>query len=304
MKKIYLCFLVISSITYGQYLLNFDSFNNGNVSPQSPLIRLWPAAGVTDGQVTTAQAFSGTKSVLIRGNQTDDISMDLGNRTTGTWTIRFKLYVPAGKNAFWNIQNTNNFTSTATAQWNGQFFIGNTNSNPNAPDVGFDQDFGATVTYPTNQWFDVVKVVNMDAKTLTVHINNQPLVVDHPYSYVEGDNLIEADSLGELNFYSIDNNNEYYIDNFELVEGDALSSTAFENEALFSVYPNPATDYIQVNLNQRTNQTTFEVVDLSGRVILTTKSESINVSHFNAGVYILNVKENGQNIGSTKIIKK
>jgi len=299
MKKIYLCFLVISSITYGQFSIDFDSFNVGAVNGQSPYINLWP--GGTAGQVTTAQAFSGTKSMVIRNNGTDDVLFDLGNKTAGIWSIKFKVFIPAGKDAFWNIQNS---SDVSTPVFNGQFFLGNPDQNPNPGGVGFDQDDIAAASFPTNQWFDVVKVIDLSALTFNVVINNVPFLVDHPYSHVESSALVPSDQIGAINFFSINTNNEFYVDNFELIEGNVLSTTAFENNSLFSVYPNPTSDYFQVKMNNNSDNTTFELVDLSGRIILKTNNERINLSDFNTGVYVLNVLENGQNIGSQKIIKK
>jgi hypothetical protein len=57
-------------------------------------------------------------------------------------------------------------------------------------------------------------------------------------------------------------------------------------------------------MTNKTGQTSFELVDLTGRVILTTNNDTINMSDFNSGLYIINVLEKGQNIGSTKIMKK
>lgn len=300
MKKNYLFFLVISGITYGQHVINFDSFNNGNVVGQTPLISLWP--GGTSALVTTAQAVSGTKSMVVRNNTTDDVLFDCGNKTSGTWSVRFKVYIPTGKDAFWNIQNT---FSVATPIFNGQFFFGNATQNPNPGGVGFDQDDTAAVAYPSGQWFTVVKVVNLDTKFLTVNINGLPFLVNHAYAgnTATGTPVI-ANSLGAINFYSINADNEFYIDDFELIQGNALSSNAFDKDVVFSVYPNPTTDYVHVNMTNKTVQTSFELVDLTGRVILTTNNDTINMSDFNSGLYIINVLEKGQNIGSTKIMKK
>ncbi|WP_157595001.1 hypothetical protein [Psychroflexus tropicus] len=116
--------LLISFSGFSQYAIDFDSFNLGDVSPQSNFIEEWPANGVTDGQVTDQEAFSMPHSVVIReqpGNNTfDDIIMLLGDETGGTWTIDWQMYVPIGKTGYWNIQES----EIAGIQWNADFLWG------------------------------------------------------------------------------------------------------------------------------------------------------------------------------------
>ncbi|MBI5539372.1 MAG: T9SS type A sorting domain-containing protein [Bacteroidia bacterium] len=53
-----------------------------------------------------------------------------------------------------------------------------------------------------------------------------------------------------------------------------------------SIYPNPASDYININVSSAYN---FQIFDITGRVVLQTKTENeqINVSTIPSGVYIL-----------------
>lgn len=73
-----------------------------------------------------------------------------------------------------------------------------------------------------------------------------------------------------------------------------------------SVYPNPATDVLNIS-SQKTQILSASLTDVVGRKVLSTKIEAqngqINVSHLPKGVYILTLKTKDQTI-TKKIIKK
>lgn len=80
------------------------------------------------------------------------------------------------------------------------------------------------------------------------------------------------------------------------------------------VYPNPATDYINLNMNNFQNTSVAEVslVDLNGRLIYNKKldnlkennSFNIDLSSISAGIYIMKISNNGNNIYYEKLIIK
>ncbi|MBA3705921.1 MAG: T9SS type A sorting domain-containing protein [Bacteroidetes bacterium] len=75
----------------------------------------------------------------------------------------------------------------------------------------------------------------------------------------------------------------------------------------FTVYPNPANDklYIRSNLINPSQNITYNVIDLFGRIVLkntNTNSEYIDISNISEGVYFIQVID-GQNISTIKFIK-
>ncbi|HHB78550.1 MAG TPA: T9SS type A sorting domain-containing protein [Saprospiraceae bacterium] len=72
------------------------------------------------------------------------------------------------------------------------------------------------------------------------------------------------------------------------------------------VYPNPAQDYIQFDLPTQSGQVSLELIDLSGRVVLTQKithQEPIDISFLPKGVYGYRVMgRNGVLIGVGKLV--
>lgn len=294
-----LCFAFTAN---AQLEFDFDDFFVGDVVGQAPEIVLWPDPTITSSQVTIAQAFSGSQSIVTRpqaGDIIDDILINLGNKTTGLWSVEFMMYVPAGATGFWNIQDDETFSSTAEAQWNGQFFVGATGSGGSAGVISWDQ--GVEVApYPDDEWFAITHVFDLDNGTHTLSIDGTLMLDAVAYNDTDG---IPVDRIGAVNYFAIDANNEYYVDDFKLVEGDLLSTNEF-SAANFSVYPNPVRD----RLNIDTSSIVSEVVvyNVLGKVVLQSSpnkiSPSIDMSGLNSGAYLVNVTIDGAS-KTIKILK-
>jgi hypothetical protein len=305
MKKIYLtifCTLGLVFSTNAQVEFDFDEFFLGDVVGQVSEIVLWPAAGVTSSQVTTDQAFSGNQSVVTRpqsGGLVDDILINLGNKESGVWSVEFMTYVPAGATGFWNIQDDENFASTAEAQWNGQFFIGATASGGSAGLVTWDQ--GTEVAeYPEDQWFSIIHVFDLDNGTHTVSIDGNLMLDAVGYNDTDG---FPVDRIGAVNFFAIDANNLYYVDDFRLVEGNLLSTNDFAIEN-FRVYPNPVQD--RLNIESASVVSEITVYNVLGKEVLHSSpneiSPSIDMSSLSSGAYLVKVSINGAS-NTIKILK-
>lgn len=86
------------------------------------------------------------------------------------------------------------------------------------------------------------------------------------------------------------------------VEGMGIVS--LESQAL-SVYPNPATDVINVTMGDNKIAQTFEIVNLAGQSVHKGKAaSSLDVSFLAPGVYVLRVKDNNNVTHMTRIVKK
>jgi hypothetical protein len=207
MKKLYFLLITFSVFSsFGQYSINFDDMNLGPVSPQSPYVSLWPAAGVTDCIVTDLQASSGTQSMQVRNNTTDDVIVLLGNKTTGSWIVSFKMYVTANGSGYWNIQES----EAAGIQWNGEFLVGVTSVGGTAGLITY-QETGSTVTFPYDQWFEVRHEINLATKKITITVDGSMFLNNLDYVGTGGG---AANQLGSINFYSASANNNYFIDDF------------------------------------------------------------------------------------------
>jgi hypothetical protein len=168
---------------------------------------------------SSAQARSGNLSGLIPGDGTTDAVLDLGNKIFGQWGLEFWMYIPAGKTAYYSLQGS---VPIGSGEWIvGNIFFNQDGANPGGGSID-DSALGAVeFTYPEGQWFPVV--MNFDisqgiaAATWQFNINgNDVLPAGTPFTNSNGDT---ATSVGGIDFFSIDTNNELYIDDFCYGEG-------------------------------------------------------------------------------------
>jgi len=93
----------------------------------------------------------------------------------------------------------------------------------------------------------------------------------------------------------------YYFDDLAIYDATVNVNLINANNIL-SVYPNPASSTIQVNINDNVN---YKIVDLTGRTVITGKIENnnINVNNLSNGVYVLQlITEKGHT--STRFVKE
>lgn len=78
------------------------------------------------------------------------------------------------------------------------------------------------------------------------------------------------------------------------------------NKTTLQIYPNPATNFVQLLLNNTYETFTFQLFDIQGRSLLNkeiSNNEKIDLSSFERGVYLYKINA-GRNIESGKLIKE
>lgn len=306
MNKIYLLLsaFAMTIAASAQVDINFDNMVLGDAVGQDPTIILWPAAGVTSSQVTDEQSVSGANSMVTReqaGGNVDDVLMQLGDKTSGIWSVTWMMYVPAGATGFWNMQNAENFASTADAQWNGQYFVGATGSGGNAGEITFDQDPSVSAPYPEDTWFSITHVYDLDNGTQQCQIDGQDLLpAGTAYLDTGG---VPVNQIGAINYFAIDADNRYFVDDFRLVEGNLLSSDEF-SASNFAVYPNPVQNILNIRSAQAVSN--VSIFDVLGKEVMNvnpnTISPQVDMSTLSSGAYFVRVSINGAS-KTVKVIK-
>ena len=76
----------------------------------------------------------------------------------------------------------------------------------------------------------------------------------------------------------------------------------------FSIAPNPTSNYISIQFPEVKRKININIYNSLGQILFSkqyvnTQSESLDISTFNQGHYILSIEENGIIVSSTKIIK-
>lgn len=285
MKKIYL--LAASALfaftANAQFDDDIESYPVGPI--ENAVWQSWDAMGGTgdDISVTEDQAASGSKSIVVAEGGVIDGVLNLDNKTSGTWYLTWNMYIPAGKTGYFNIQNT----LPAGTQWNFHCNFNEGGENPGGFDLadatGANQGPGTIVgsgTYPEGEWFEVKLVVDLDAATMDVKVAGNDIVSGTNYT---------GDSLGGINFYSIDANNLYYLDDARLDETE-LGTSDFSGD-VFSVYPNPVVDVLNIKSASVIDNVT--IYDVLGKQVLSVNpdaiSPSVDMSNLSSGAYLVNV---------------
>ena len=287
MKKIYLFLIAITFVSFDSNAQliedDFELYVAGPIGNQNPDVwRTWsgtPSAN-EDLQIISGLSNSGEKSGFIGGNGTQDVVLQLGNLTSGFYTLGFQMYLAAGSTGYFNIQG-----EVPSGPLAGVFNSGNIFFNELGTTPGQGEEDGAnaqTFTYPEDTWFPVVIEFDVDLSTYQMSIDGN-LVHPTPVFFT-ADN-----TLGGIDFFSLNDNTAYNIDDVIFVEG-TLSSTDFE-ESTFKAYPNPVQDRLNIETMGIVNE--ILVYNVLGKVVLQSRpdsiSPSIDMSNLNSGAYLVNV---------------
>ena len=282
MKKLYLLLVAICAFVFSSNAQliddNFDFYIPGPMGNQAPWWTNW--SGVTgtpeDIQVVTDNFNSAPQSGYIGpGGATPDALLLLGNQTTGQYTVQWQMFVPAGAVGYWNIQED----ESPGIQWNDEFYVGLTASG-GATGVITSLQTALTVPYPEDQWFLIKHEIDLDASTYTIEVDGAPFVTNAFYI---------GSQLGAIDFFSIDANNEYWVDDVLYLD-EILGTDDFSAEN-FSVYPNPVQDVLNINTTSVVD--TINVYDVLGKLVLQSQpdavSPSIDMSTLASGAYLVQV---------------
>ncbi|MBK8555304.1 MAG: T9SS type A sorting domain-containing protein [Lewinellaceae bacterium] len=225
---------------------NIDSYSTAlKLGPQATWWTTWSGTeGTTeDGIVTTEQANTAPNSVKVVSTAAaggpQDVVLNLGNKTSGRYELKWNLYVPAAKNAYYNIQNV---VPIGAGSWNLDVFF--SNNNMGNIQIGAGASL-AEFSYPSDSWFEVKHIIDLDNNLLTLYING-----------VFVKKMAYPNNLGGIDFYGTNNVSTFYIDDVSyvtlspIVYNANLCDAALDLSTLFGQAPGVAQNSgIQDNTN-------------------------------------------------------
>ncbi|MEL6809843.1 MAG: T9SS type A sorting domain-containing protein [Bacteroidota bacterium] len=302
MKKFYLfsifLFSLVSTIDAQLIEDDFEFYVPGDMGEQNPTVWSTWSGDPSDGSnilvVEGVSTGSGNQAGFIGPGSLQDCLLLLGNQTFGNYFISFNMYIPTGKTAYFNIQGETETNTTTGYEGagngglgvfnSGNLFFNNGGVNPG---IFEDDATGDTATYPEETWFPVEIYVDVDELTYEITIDGTLVHAPLPGPF------LEDPSLGGIDFFSIDNNNEYYIDDVLVIEGVIIGRE--DHQPIdFTVYPNPVTDILYINTTSLIHS--IKAYDAMGNLILTTQVDTINpaldMSHLSSGIYVIEVSSN------------
>lgn len=111
-------------------------------------------------------------------------------------------------------------------------------------------------------------------------------------------NISDMDFDSSGNLYLMDRENGEILK----VDNSTLSTTELSKD-LYSIYPNPVKDIMNINLTNNNTLKNVTISNIFGQRILSSNLKNINMSELSAGIYILKI-ETEKGIVSEKIIKQ
>lgn len=303
MKKIYILALALGAFSFSAHaqfpLDDIESYPLGPIDQGH-----WSAWDATSDPaiVTDDEAFSGAQSIMIPEGGTVDGILDLGNKTSGNWKVDWEMYIPSGKSAYINMQNS----LPAGTLFNFHMLWNEAGSNEGVTTLydatGANQGQGQVLgsgSYPSDTWFHFTLMVDLDNLTMSMFVDGNTIASGIAYP-----TTATVPGLGGIDLYSNESNGEsnlYYIDDVSYT--DLLSTGSFAAES-FSVYPNPVKDIL--NISSKVAVDKVIVYDVLGRKVLQETpgkiSPAIDMSTLPSGTYMVKVTiENNSKV--VKIVK-
>ena len=193
---------------------NFQTYNEGPITPQSSLWSLWPGA-TRDGFVDA----SGSNKYLRLKHEDgaeSDVLLDLGNQTEGVYHLSFRLWTWEGFSGYYNIQHNSSFTNNQNANW--AYHLQFINGEGNLRLGSFSRPLATrNFTYNQNAWNYITQIIDLDNDEITLEINGTTIA---RWQFSLGSRSLEK-RIGALNFYANEEfNAQFVVDNICMVRTD------------------------------------------------------------------------------------
>ena len=310
-KNYFLILILILSFSVNAQIIDddFESYDLGQIGAANTTVwSVWSGTpsgpSAEDLTIVDNIVASGVRSGFVGpGAGPQDVMLLLGDLTTGTYTLSFNMFIPTGRTGYFNIQGLTNNGGAGNAGMgvfnSSNIVFNNTQSANGAPGLaGFypnvtDADPTVSWSYPENEWFEISIFFDVGNTQYTISTNGVAI----------GAQPFDADAvLGAIDFFAIDANNEYYIDDVLFVE-EVLSIDDFGND-FFSASPNPVKDILR--FNSVTQLDTIKVFDITGKLLITktpgTTPPFIDMTGLQSGMYLVTATAAG-NTQTIKVIK-
>lgn len=298
--------LIAPIVGHGQVIIVEEDFESYNVADQIAQTAGLPwstwsgiPGSAEDATISSEQASSGTKSLKISGvagGGPIDQVLRLGDRTSGTYTLSWNMNVPTGFGAYFNLQHNE---VVGAGSW--------------MMDVTFDPDgsveylvnsVATAGTFQHDSWFPMSMTINLDAQTGILSIDNGP-----SYSW---QTVVPGPSrLGAVNFFAYAGGGTavptFYLDDIMFMQMGNVSVNDVQ-ASVTSIYPNPVTDLVTIDLVTRTGNAIVSLLDLTGRTLREGVQFQQNGVHARAGlsltglpggVYLVRIQD-----GSTELVRR
>ncbi|MBI1227433.1 MAG: T9SS type A sorting domain-containing protein [Bacteroidetes bacterium] len=185
---------------------DFESYTLGGISAQAAHWGPWTPGSTTEDAVVVNTTFnSGSQAMQISAAGSDDQLLILGDRTSGHYILKWKMYVPTGSGGYYNLQKAGATPGVGDAFANEVVF--------NIDGTGSYSIGGGTVafTYPHDTWFEVYHDIDLDNNWTRVWYDGVA-VTEHPSNWQAGsqDGITQIGGVDMYGFPTVSTN--YFVD--------------------------------------------------------------------------------------------
>lgn len=148
-------------------------------------------------------------------------------------------------------------------------------------ETSFGSEVNATSPFywEADTWYNLKSDINFTTREIKLYVNNSLV---NTLQIPAGINSID-----ETNFEFDNYGTGFILDNLQVSNLSNLGVADYSSSN-FTVFPNPTTDFINVNTSEKIQ--TVEILDFTGQSIATHKGlKQIDVQHLNKGIYLLKV---------------
>ncbi len=197
---------------------NFDDYAAGTDISSLDDWETWSGGTGTpeDAQIETVHSFSVPNSLTIINS--DDVFYKSGDKTSGVYSLKLKMYVPNKKYGYFNMEH---FDAPGVEWAVDAFFDGDGNGSLTAGGVA-----NATLfTFPLDTWVYVEVLVDLDNDLAKVYINNN-FIHSWKWSLNNANGNPGTKQLGCINLYGYKTagfSSLFYVDDFSLTQVDSPS---------------------------------------------------------------------------------
>lgn len=285
-------FVLQSQAQTDLYTEDFENFNTmETIMGQSDNWDAWSCNdyGPDAIYINDEQASSGTNSAKIDEGAGTDVVMTLETVTEGMLDINFKMYVPSGSGAYFNMLH--NWACNGTgAEWACDIWFADSG------DISWTlggTDGTTTLPFNHDEWFDVQALINFGDDEIQLTIGSNP-AISWQWSLNNANGMVGMNQFEALNFYGYSPDGStpglYYVDDIDVNYTAAVNiNENTENE--ITMFPNPATDHTV--LNGLSGVSMIRVVDLSGKEVsretVNTNYHVISTASLAEGIYLIQI---------------
>lgn len=294
------------------------------LGPQSSCWTTWTGqeGGAKDADVrrnnTTTNQYLKIKGNNPSGGGHQDVVLQLGDRTSGCYHLDFKIWLFSGHKGYYNIMHK--FKANGSShddEWaSNVYFDGHGSGRLIVKNVAH------YFTYKMGEWINVSQHFDLDNDLTELHIDGKKV---HRWRFSNQATKTHAGTkkLSAIDFYPVNNQYEFYIDDVEFKKASNLSQLAESRSGLseafgsveivateLSVLPNPFDHSIAIQIPENLQNGELMISDQLGRVIRQVsnlddkvgQAITLDVSDLESGIYIVRIAAKGK-VYMKKIVK-